>query len=119
MDNLILELAKQIPSAMAVIGTVYLFLKAAEKERVERVSDAVERTKTQQAHDLAMESSRRGRELEINNLWASTVKNMMTAMEASDRSIIEAIKEMRGDMLAQYEKMGITKSLIDMANKTQ
>lgn len=115
MDQLLIELTKQIPSAVAVIGTVFLFLKAAEKERAERIVNAMDKNNVQRLHDIAMENSRRGRELEINNLWATTVKNMMSNQESSDMRIVEAIKTMQIEITNQYKKMGITRELIDMA----
>jgi len=111
------EMARQVPSALAVIGTVYLFLKAAEKERAERVSNSKEIGEVQRAHDLQMANVQRGIQLEVNNLWANTVKNIMTTQDTSNQTIVDAIKDMHAQMIDQYEKMGITKDLYDVAKK--
>jgi len=116
-ENFWIEMAKQVPSAIAVIGTVYLFLKAEDQREVRRIANAKEIGDVQRAHELQMESSRRGRELEINNLWASTVKNMMEKQDASNISIVDAIANMHKDLSEKYEMMGITKDLYDAAKK--
>jgi len=116
-ENFWIEMAKQVPSAIAVIGTVYLFLKAEDQREVRRIANAKEVGEVQRAHELQMEASRRGRELEINNLWATTVKNVVSTQDASYQSIVAAIKDMHLEMNDQYEKMGITKDLYDAAKK--
>lgn len=117
MDNVLIEMAKQVPAALMVGAVVWMFLKAAEKERAERTANAKEVSEVQRSHELQMEQSRRGRELEINNLWASTVKNIMTTQDTSNQTIVAAIKDMHAEMITQYEKMGITKDLYDAAKK--
>jgi len=117
MDEVLIEMAKQVPAALMVGAVVWMFLKAAEKERAERIVNAKEMSEVQRAHELQMEASRRGRELEINNLWASTVKNIMTTQDTSNQTIVTAIKDMHVQMNDQYEKMGITKDLYDAAKK--
>lgn len=116
-SNFWIEMAKQVPSAIAVIGTVYLFLKAEDQREVRRIANAREMGDVQRDHELQMEASRRGRELEINNLWATTVKNIMTTQDTSNQTIVTAIKDMHTQMNDQYEKMGITKDLYDAAKK--
>lgn len=115
--NFWIEMAKQVPSAIAVIGTVYLFLRAEEQREARRIANAKEVGDVQRAHELQMEASRRGRELEINNLWATTVKNVYDRVDASNQTIASALEAMHKEMNDQYEKMGITKDLYDAAKK--
>jgi len=116
-NNFWIEMAKQVPSAIAVIGTVYLFLKAEEQREARRIVNTKELGDVQRSHEVQLEASRRGRELEINNLWASTVKNMMVTQDINHQAIVSAIKDMHTQMIDQYDKMGITKDLYDVAKK--
>jgi hypothetical protein len=117
MNDVLIEMAKQVPSALAVIGTVFLFLRAAKEERAERANNAKEATELQRGHDVQMQQLQRSRELEVNNLWATTVKNVVAQQDTSYQAIVSAIKDMHEEMNSQYEKMGITKDLYDAAKK--
>jgi len=117
MDEVLIEMAKQVPAALMVGAVVWMFLKAAEKERAERIANAKEISDVQRAHELQMEASRRGRELEINNLWATTVKNLMATQDTNNQIIVTAIKDMHIDISEQYKNMGITKELYNAAKE--
>lgn len=110
-------MAKQVPSAIAVIGTVYLFLKAEDQREVRRISNAKEAGESQRNHEVQIANITKGTMLEVNNMWASTVKNIMTTQDTSNQTIVAAVKDMHGEMVSQYEKMGITKDLYDVAKK--
>ena len=115
MNDVLVEMAKQVPAALAVVGVVWLFLRYMENQEIKRIANAKEQGDTQRAHDIQMQNVVRGRDLEMNNLWASTVKNIMENQNKSSAEITEAIKEMQKDMVTQYEKLGITKDLWDAA----
>lgn len=117
MEQAFLELIKNAPWAFVMVYIVRLFLANQKEERAQRVDDAKEAGGIQRAHELQLETSRRGRELEINNLWASTVKNMMATQDSNSQAIVTAIKDMRDDITQQYKNMGITKDLYDDAKR--
>jgi hypothetical protein len=115
MNEVLAEMAKQVPAALAVVGVVWLFLRYMENQEVKRIANAKEMGETQRAHDVEMQNVMRARDLEMNNLWASTVKNIMENQNKSSLEITTAIKDMQKDMVTQYEKLGITKDLWDAA----
>ena len=106
MDSWVIELIRQVPSAAAVIGTVFLFLKWMAQSEERRDANAKDRAVQDRAHQI-----------EINTLWANTIK------EAFDRQDETAVKttQMIVDKLAnmdkaaeeRYRKMNITQELID------
>lgn len=116
-SNFWIEMAKQVPSAIAVIGTVYLFLKAEDQRESRRITNAKEMGDVQRSHEVQIANIQKGQMLEVNNLWASTVKNIMTTQDTSNQTIVAAVKDMHAQMIDQYEKMGITQDLWDAAKK--
>lgn len=115
MEAAIIEMVKNAPWAAALILIVRMFLQAEKDREVKRTADAKEAGNVQRAHDLQMENVRHGRELEINNLWASTVKNMMTDQNKNHEEIVAVLKDFKDTILEQYKKMGITQDLLEIA----
>lgn len=107
MDQAFQKLVEQAPWAAAMLGLTWMLLGAAAKERAERIANAKESSDRQRSH-----------ELEINNLWANTVKNMIDRQDVSIRAVIDAIKVMHDDLNEQYKNMGITKDLYEAAKRT-
>jgi hypothetical protein len=105
MSEWAIELIRQVPNAAAVILMAYLFLKA-EKEREERrVSNAKE-----------MEAERRTHELNINNMWASYIKNIIDHQDDMSSALMKSISDHETASKERYEKMRITQELIDAVN---
>jgi hypothetical protein len=109
MDNWVIELIRQVPSAAAVIGTVFLFLRHIEKENQHQADRAKEKAVEERAHQI-----------DINSLWANTIKE---AMEQTDKTavtttqmIVDKLGDMNKDIQEKYEKMRITQDLIDAVN---
>jgi len=107
MNDVLVEMARQIPSAVAVIGMAYLFLKA-EKEREERrVVNAKE-----------MEKERRDHELMINNMWATYIKTLVDKQNETYLAIAGALESHEEASKDRYERMGITKELLQAVKQT-
>lgn len=111
MDNWIIELIRQAPSAAAVIGTVYLFLRFIEKTTIHQAANAKERAMEDRAHQI-----------DVNTLWANTIKgalaqNDQTAVTTT-RMIVDKLAYMDKAAEERYEKMNVTQELIDVVNKT-
>ena len=53
------EMAKQVPAALAVVLVVMLFLKAEDTREVRRIANAKEIGDTQRAHEVQLENARR------------------------------------------------------------
>lgn len=107
MDSWITELIRQVPSAAAVIGTVFLFLRFIEKLSERQAAQAKEKAMEDRAHQI-----------DINTLWSNTMKS---ALDHQDKTAMKTT-EIIADKLAymdkaaedRYEKMNITQELIDV-----
>jgi hypothetical protein len=115
MEQAIIEMIKNAPWAAALILIVKMFLQAEKDREVKRTADAKEAGDVQRAHELQMANAQRGRELEINNLWASTVKNMMSDQSKNNQEFVTVLKDFKDTILEQYKKMGITQDLLEIA----
>jgi hypothetical protein len=115
MESAFLKLIENAPWAAVMIWVVRMFLQAEKEREVKRTADAKEVGDVQRAHDLQMEQVRHGRELEINNLWASTVKNMMTTQDATSQEIANVLADLKTTIVEQYKNLGITQDLYKMA----
>lgn len=115
MEQAIIELVKGAPWAAAMIIIVRLFLQSAKEHEVQRSADAKELGIAQREHELQMERIRHGRELEVNNLWATTVKNLMTSQEQVGLDVAAVLKDLKESIMEQYKNMGITQDLYKTA----
>jgi len=106
MNEVLIEMAKQVPGALAVIGTVYLFLKAENEREQRRITNAKE-----------MEMERRAHEIEKNEMWSSFIKNLIDSQNNSSTVIANAIAEHEVASRDRYEKMGITNDLLKVAKE--
>ena len=102
MDNLGIELIRQVPNAVAVIFMAYLFLKAEDQRETRRTENAKE-----------MEKERRDHELAINNMWANYIKSIIDHQDEMMAVQAKAIAEHERSSQERYEKMRITQELID------
>lgn len=106
MDAWVVELIRQVPSAAAVIGTVYLFLRWMEKSDERREINAKERAIADRAHQI-----------EINSLWANTIKGAFDQQDKTatktTQMIVDKLAAMDKALEERYKKMNITQDLID------
>ena len=109
MDNWVTELIRQAPSAAAVIGTVYLFLRFIEKENQRHADRAKEKAIEDRSHQI-----------DINNLWANTIKEALKQNDetaiTTTQMIVDKLAYMDKAAEARYEKMIITQELIEAVN---
>jgi len=101
MNELFVELIKQVPNAVAVIVMAYLFLKA-EKEREER----------REANAKEIEQSRREHNIFINNMWAISIKQVVESQNAASETIAQTLAEHEKASQERYERMKVTDQLI-------
>jgi hypothetical protein len=106
MDNIFLELIRQIPNAAAVIVTVYLFLQDRQRAEESRVANAKE-----------LEAERRTHELQINNMWAQFLKNLSDDNAKNLKEIIEEIHRHEDASRERYDRLKITQQLHQAAQK--
>lgn len=105
MDNILSKMADSIPSALAVIFVVYMFLRA-ERERDEaRAQNAKEKEIENKAHQN-----------EMNQLWASYLKSLIEKQSEAMQSIADALAQHERAAEERYKKMHITQDLIETVN---
>lgn len=115
MEQALIEMVKNAPWAVALILVVRMFLQAEKEREIQRVADAKEAGEKQRNHELQLANIQRGNSAEVNNFWASTVKNMMEKNQTSFEVIVDALGAMRKEIVESYEKLGVTKDLWKIA----
>jgi len=108
MENILTELAKQIPNAVAVIVMAYLFLHFQKQAEERRVNDAKEQSKERRQH-----------EAQINNMWAGYIKQLTENHEETFRAIAKALADHETSSQERYDKMRITQDLIEAVKKRE
>lgn len=102
MDNWITELIRQVPSAAAVIGTVYLFLRFIEKREERQATNARDKSIEDRAHLM-----------DLQQLWAGTVKNIIEQQDKTAEKTTAMIVDQLVDIDERYKKQNITEDLIE------
>ncbi len=100
MENILLEIAKQVPNAVAVIVTVWLFLNAQTKAEESRVANA-----------KALEAERQKHEQAINNVWAKFFKEQAEKSAEHIERIIDEIHRHEDASIQRYSRLKITENL--------
>lgn len=106
MDEMLREMVKSIPVAVAMIIIVNLFLTNEAKREEARTQNAKER-----------ETERRAYELQINNMWATNFKNIVDQINEGNGKLVTALVEHERNSKERYEKMGITNDLLKAAKE--
>lgn len=102
MSEIILEVARQLPSAVAIIGLVYLFLRY----------DA-EREKRREINAKEMSTERRAWNQQENTMWANYIKALIDKQNEFHKMIADALTAHERESQRRYEKMGVTRDLVD------
>lgn len=116
-DSVLVEVAKQIPSAVILFGVIVVFLNYLQKEAA-----------ASRAHDKDMETlrinaakereaERRTHESDMNNMWAVNIKNIVERQEQTSKMIADALDRHEVASKERYDKMGITQDLLDAAKE--
>jgi hypothetical protein len=108
MENLLTELAKQIPNAVAVIAMAYLFLYFQKQADERREAAARDKAQEDRAHNL-----------QVNNMWAGYIKQLVENHEESFKSIARTLADHEKASEERYEKMNITNDLIRAVKEKQ
>lgn len=104
MNEVLLEMAKQVPVGLAIIFIVYLFQNNENKREQQRIDNA-----------KTMEQERKAHELQLNNMWATAFKNLIDEIKSGQKAIADALATHDSAERERYERMGITKDLVDVA----
>lgn len=102
MNEIFQALIKELPVAAALILIVYLFLSNDNKREQQRIENA-----------KAMEAERKNHEMQINAMWAQHIKMLVDNQTEGNTTIVKALTEHELNSQRRYERMGITKDLLD------
>lgn len=104
MDAILLELTRQLPSALAIGAVVYLFLKYDERK---------DQRREQNAREQAVE--RREHEKMKDTIWANAINQIIAKQDASFQLIAGQLAVHEEKSEERYERMEITQDLIKLA----
>jgi hypothetical protein len=113
MSELMIEIAKQAPYLVGLILLVWMFQLAEEKREKQRVENAKILEDKREAHEIKLEEKRQVHDQQMNNMWASYIKSIIDQQNETVKSLMEAINDHEEASQRRYERMGITKELID------
>lgn len=115
MDNIWNELAREVPSALAVILTIFLFLKAEEKREIRREANAMNKATEERAYNAT-----------VNSLWANNIATLVGKQDATFKmiaglinSVAKELKEHDDADEERYKRMQITSDLLKLARERQ
>jgi len=106
MENLWAELARNIPSAAAVIFTVYIMSYFDEKREVRREANAKEKSKEDREHEIAMQA-----------MWRDSFNLMNNKTDETFKLIAEMVDNHEKASTERYNKIGVTQDLIRLAKE--
>lgn len=101
MDNLWIELVRQVPAASAVIGTVFLFLRHLERLEDKRDANAKEAARERREHEVT-----------INTMWANSIKSVVDQNDRTATMIVEKLVAIDKAADERYERLRKTDDLI-------
>lgn len=106
MDSLWAELARNIPSAAAVIFTVYIMSYFEERREKRREDNAKDKSQEDRAHETKMQE-----------MWRDTFNLMNNKTDETFRLIAEMVDNHEKASVERYERMGVTQDMIKLAKK--
>ena len=104
MDAILLELARQLPSAIAIGAVVFLFLKYDERKEQRRENNAREQSIERREHDKMKDT-----------IWANSIHQIISKQEEMFKMIANIISVHEEKSEERYERMQVTQDLIKMA----
>jgi hypothetical protein len=114
-ENLFIELAKQVPNLVIFIIIIWLFQKNEEKREIQRTENARRLEDKREAHEKELETRRQAHDLQMNNMWASYIKNIIDQQNQTFKMVMDIINEHEKASQERYDKMGITQDLLQAA----
>jgi hypothetical protein len=116
-ESLFIELAKQVPNLVIFLLIIYMFQKGDEKKELQRVENARRLEDKREAHEKALEVGRQAHDTQMNNMWANYIKSIIDQQNATFKVIMDALNDHELASKERYERMGITKELLDAAKE--
>lgn len=117
-DNILLEVAKQAPWAVILFAVIFIALRHVKEE----AAAARQYNKDMEAMRIAAakerENERRQHESTLANMQAANIRSLIDNVSQSSKEIAEALKLHEENSKDRYDKMSITKDLLDTARET-
>lgn len=100
------QLVLTAPWGVVIIVLHYMNLQAEAKARAERTANAKEKSEFDRQTQVL-----------VSQNYANAINNLVKIMDDSTGRIVTSISEFRSSVSEQYEKMGLTIDLYDMAKE--
>ena len=117
-DSVLLEVAKQVPFAVLLFAAILVFLDHLKKVDAARMTHDKEMETLRITAAKERETEQRTHQNNMNNMWAVNIKNIVDRQEQTAKMIADALAEHENASKERYEKMSITKDLLDAAKET-
>ncbi len=123
MSDVLVESAKQAPALVALVVLVLiiiqLFLKAMDKREDQRIAHDKQMEAERTTNAKALEETRQKHESATIAMLADAIKHTSDEFSKTAKLIIDALDDHEGASKERYEKMGITKDLLEAAKERE
>jgi len=117
-DSILIEIAKQAPWAVILFAVIVVALRHVKEEASANRQHDKEMEALRIAAAKERETERRQHEMTLASMQASNIKSLIDNVTQSSREIADALKLHEENSKDRYEKMSITKDLLDTARET-
>lgn len=105
----------KIVDASPYLGFVLLFIWFEYIREQKRIAGAEALETRREAHEKAMQEKQLQHDRDINTLWSAYIQEMVNEIKNSHTDILRMLEEHEFESEKRYERMGITKDLINRA----
>lgn len=116
-ENVLIEVAKQVPWAVIVFAVIFVFLKRMSESEAARLAHEKELEAQRIAAAKDRATSEREHQASVNNLWAQNIKSITERWEQTSKQIADALSEHERASQERYNKMNITQDLLEAAKE--
>lgn len=116
-ENVLIEVAKQVPWAVIVFAVIFVFLKYMRESETARLAHEKELEAQRIAAAKERSTAEREHQASVNNLWAQNVKSMTEQLVQTSKQIADALSAHERASEERYNKMNITQDLLDTAKE--
>jgi len=104
MDAILLELARQLPSALAIGAVVFLFLRHDEHKETRRDENAKAAAIERRSHEVAQ-----------NQVWSNFIHSIIEKQDQTYKLISESLANHEENSAERYKRIGATQDLLKRA----
>lgn len=105
MEAILLELTRQLPSALAIGAVVFLFLRHVERQEAQRITNAKERN-----------AELRQMEQRKETYFMTALQALVTKQDETYKLISDALTDHELNSQERYKRIGATQELMKRAN---